>query len=409
MKMTVYILGAGASCCTDACRIPSNQPPLMRDFFRVVVGRGSGRQFSQDAVNVNCVLGPLRVSVEGLARGEPPGANLESVLSLVELAWRLLREQPDNRARVGQPSKGLRKDCEQMASQPLFGDDPAGVVRRVADAAARRASRRKYNGVQAGRWEILGLAYADIGWAMRRLLEWIELIYAPEEPYVHHQANPCSNYGAFVGHLAPGDTVVTFNYDFLLDEVLEQMGSLRCREGEPLPTVFDIGGGEGQYLKLHGSVLWWVEYTPQEMRQRYHTPEPLGTVHSHRFTDQLPLVRVRAGWVPHSQDCETLIVPPVVAKTFRPQIEGLWERARGALRSAKEVYVIGYSFPCTDRLVKELTRSRGGSYHGVSVKIVTKEGDPNERAQLVQRVGNAFPGAKVAIESSDGFDQWVKA
>jgi len=448
---TVYILGAGASCCTDAyvpqgCGIrgplaprDDYRPPAAARFFKVALERGAFAH-GREGLKVPNLLKPLGITVEGLAQGQPPGANVETVLSLVDLVRRLLGDRLDAADACAPPSEDVRRLCAMVQSQPIFGDDPAATV----DLVARDMLRRAQEQAREGRGNIqseLGGAYLYALQTQGELLDAIKEVYAPTEPYRSGKAQPCSNYGLLYERLHPGDTVITFNYDFLLDRVLEDRGNLRCEGGHPLPTLFDAGDGQARYLKLHGSALWYVQYVGKQTEERFTSAEPVGTISHVRFTDRLGKVAEGEGWLPapvlpqhhatisspkqrrallreplgnvQETRIEPLIIPPTVAKDFsRPEVKRLRCAAKDALSKADEICVIGYSLPPTDCHVTEMIRSAGkkrppGNYSGVPVRIVNKCSD-DQMHSLRGDLRNAFPAADLSVECNDGFDQWVK-
>jgi len=420
--MAVFILGGGASCCTNAygedgrgllprCRSEKAKrdfrPPVMKRVFGVAMKNDLFDRSPWKPI-LEKILGAPGVTLDGLAKR---GAALEDALSNVETVLSMLDELAET-VHVGPDQRP-----SHLGAAPDMGDvleilrgDPARGVELLAEIAA------------AG---LGGIGLQEVLFARDALLTSVELVYGPTEPYEGHgDARECENYRAFVEKLRPGDTIVTFNYDFLLDRILEERGGWGTNNDEALPVRFRIGDGEGKYLKLHGSVLWYVRYEGRDAHVRFLAKEgegrPPGGVHFEPFTAWLD--EVKHGWRglrqerhPHDRselgDVEPLIVAPTYRESWRPEVKKLWDMWEAELRSPDldELYVIGYSFPPTDEHVEKAIRSREGGYSGVVVKIVTKGGN-EEVAQLNECVARKFKGAKqVRVECDKGFGQWVKS
>lgn len=161
----------------------------------------------------------------------------------------------------------------------------------------------------------------------------------------------CEFHRRLVRELRPGDTVISFNYDCVLDDALrrEGNGKWNAAYGYAFPPLRKITGAERwdpaapaampgntiYLLKLHGSLNWqfppadssepiWIK---QRLHQQFGTP---------RFT----------------------IIPPEWNKSARaePIFNLLWRRAMEAVRKAEHVAIVGFSFTPTDLHVESLFR-----------------------------------------------------
>jgi len=162
---------------------------------------------------------------------------------------------------------------------------------------------------------------------------------------------PCSYHAALVAALRPKETIVSFNYDCLIDHALRTNtdGKWSARYGYAFPNPSRVEGYEawegtsaptGQnksinLLKLHGSLNWF--------------PFP---------SDQRKPLRLRAR--PYKQNGQKLyeIVPPEYVKSVgsRPIFPELWSHAELAIRKAKTLAFVGFSFTPTDLHVEALFR-----------------------------------------------------
>lgn len=160
----------------------------------------------------------------------------------------------------------------------------------------------------------------------------------------------CEYHIRLVQSLRPGDVLVSFNYDCVLDDALRRAGgsawsALHGYGFPPRRTVVGsaywdsptpaITPNETIYLlKLHGSLNWQLPagdaaeiYLKQRLHQQYGTP---------RFT----------------------IIPPEWNKGAReqPVFNLLWRRAFNAIQRAEQIAIVGFSFTPTDLHVESLFR-----------------------------------------------------
>lgn len=165
-----------------------------------------------------------------------------------------------------------------------------------------------------------------------------------------NEANPVTT---FVEHLQPGDVVITFNWDVLL----EKMCSLRAKE----TSYGCVGDGKVVLLKLHGSIDWirLEEGVEPKHKEEF---ERLGK----------DLWRVKGFRNPNLSgimDKPPFIVPPTAFKKYEQEnLSQYCSQAFDALRSTDEINIIGYSLPAVDFLARSLLRQAIWNNHLVRVK-----------------------------------------
>ncbi|AQS59502.1 SIR2 family protein [Desulforamulus ferrireducens] len=170
---------------------------------------------------------------------------------------------------------------------------------------------------------------------------------------------PCPHHRAIARSLKPGDAIISFNYELLMDYALRDLKgatanwSIRDGYGIPCQDIThhkhhknDNGQPSNVHLyKLHGSLNWL--FCPQ-----------CGQLYSYDHSDEKGHSRIISGMA-NLIKCSTehcckhlsrVIIPPTLMKNYQsiPFIPDLWRQARGKLAQATEIIVIGYSFPPTD-------------------------------------------------------------
>jgi len=154
-----------------------------------------------------------------------------------------------------------------------------------------------------------------------------------------YEAKPCEYHQTLVASLKKQDTIISFNYDCVIDQNLKKFGSEKwhARYGYGLPQKWNYPGVDFweadkpsskadtiELLKLHGSLNWQFD----ENRKRI------------KFKDR-PYTRQYG-------DMRFSIIPPEAHKVLKAPYSDLWYRAGHALRDAKHLVFIGYSFVSTD-------------------------------------------------------------
>jgi hypothetical protein len=166
-----------------------------------------------------------------------------------------------------------------------------------------------------------------------------------------HNLRACASHHWLVEHLTPQDTIISFNYDCLIDEALRSKGEGKwnARYGYRLPLPKGVGGSIGEkswnpkvpstkdgtirLLKLHGS----TNFTRRARSE-------LLVLKERPYTKQRGQIRFE-------------IIPPESNKRFDdPPWSSLWMEASRSIRRATTLVFIGYSFPLTDQHTSALFR-----------------------------------------------------
>lgn len=202
-----------------------------------------------------------------------------------------------------------------------------------------------------------------------------------------------------------GDTVITFNYDLLIEQTLWKMGLWSPVDGYRVGAIKDdeefdakeLKKTEVPVFKLHGSVNWltpsWAHPELQIYTTHPYTNEPMFEGLQVRTRRPLPKWRRLEG-------------SHVILPTFIKYSHYAWElqlvrKVIEALSNASEVYILGYSLPEADAMANILFTQIANE---ASIYIVNR--DPDD---LVKRLNEKFGHykKKIVFEKND-IEAWVE-
>ena len=214
-------------------------------------------------------------------------------------------------------------------------------------------------------------------------------------------------YERFAVHLSSIETtVITFNYDLLIDNLLMKTEDWHRYDGygvnvplvdDAMPTprhafmrqpTPEMKLSKVTLLKLHGSINWGSP-TILEGKSDAVYQLPVGEgVSMDDFAVQTDLGS------PFTMYFKPVIIPPILDKTFwlgNPTFRVLWNMAMEAIDDADTVTFIGYSLPVTDFMAEFMFR-QGLNLHSTETKIVVV--DPNASG-LRKRYLDVFGDARI--------------
>jgi hypothetical protein len=170
------------------------------------------------------------------------------------------------------------------------------------------------------------------------------------------------------------DTVISFNYDLLMDYALESTGHLWSSSIYRVPFKQIIEGGKFlppsltsdpgfAYLKLHGSLNWLYGISPYRVVRNLLVPNGEHIFLLRQINHEIiPGPMDIAGKYEYEEnniyyDLHSLVVAPLKEKHYESipkALTKLWDIASDAIKTASEVILIGYSIPESDTKSQEL-------------------------------------------------------
>lgn len=214
----------------------------------------------------------------------------------------------------------------------------------------------------------------------------------------------CSRHRTLVDALRSRDTVISFNYDCVMDDALRRAGIRKwtARYGYAFPQPSRVAGDGDIYwscdepapsagdtihlLKLHGSLNWQLPSSLTgaiTLKQRLH--QQRGTP---RFT----------------------IIPPGWSKQERdePIFQDLWRKAERALRNARTIAVVGFSFTPTDLHVEAIVRLALSQSKSLKTLVIANPSQ-HDRERIRAVFSRQLSKNKVVVRQYDSFAEFVRA
>lgn len=215
-------------------------------------------------------------------------------------------------------------------------------------------------------------------------------------------AQKCDYHRVLVEALRAGDSIISFNYDCLIDQTLADHGRTYGRWDPGVSYGYPVTGGEQfwggrptsrierpiRLLKPHGSLNWRLLEKP----------------------DAATELRLRRD--PYVGSAEGRVIPPIASKDIDPQpFLSVWAGCRDALAAAQALVVVGYSASDADALAQALLRLELASDQSRGLKALVLV-DPAEpvRLKIRELCGPlAVRVGRTSVHSYDRFEDLAAA
>lgn len=169
---------------------------------------------------------------------------------------------------------------------------------------------------------------------------------------------------AFIESLRTGDSIVTFNYDLIVESALFRRGQWSPTDGYGIPFANTPTCERGVHAstaiplyKLHGSLNWRgredIFDLPLELRLSYDDGEEIFPGYGKKSSPR--------AHEPYQGGLECAWIMPSFMKRFEqiPELLTVWREAFSAIRETSEVVAIGYSLPPEDSAASLLLGTTG--------------------------------------------------
>ena len=197
------------------------------------------------------------------------------------------------------------------------------------------------------------------------------------------------------------DTVISLNYDLLLEQAMDQTPLLPLYDLSPEVIGEDPPGQSGKVrlrlLKLHGSANWAV------------CPVCRNRIYGLRCSEAS---LVGTSHVPACRDCggqatTRLIVPPTWNKEeYRMLLNSVWKSAANEIAAAQRLVIVGYSMPETDKFFQYLL-ALSLQDNRLLDQVVVVNSDRAHAEKIVKLFKRHYERHK-AFHAPDSFERWVR-
>jgi hypothetical protein len=204
------------------------------------------------------------------------------------------------------------------------------------------------------------------------------------------EGRACKYHRKLVSMMNSKDSIITFNYDCLIDETLKNHGDQKWNP----KYGYGLNLGKGR-TNLDGYVNW----TPEKPSAKEETIS-LYKLHGslHFLVESKTKVKLKQRpYTKQKGEMHFTIIPPEANKRYDESIfRSIWKQAGQALYRAQHLIVIGYSFPITDSHSHALFRISVKSGNLKSLVLVNPDREARRRAREVLKRGLA-PTTRVIV------------
>jgi hypothetical protein len=209
--------------------------------------------------------------------------------------------------------------------------------------------------------------------------------------------SPCEHHRQLVEALAPRDTVISFNYDCVIDHALKAFGIGKWSA--------QYGYGFADPQRVVGHDHWDAPDAPTSENASINLLKLHGSLNFFPFPVDGGEIRLRER--PYRQTGNEVyeIIPPEFAKRIdRPEFQVLWKRAERALRLARRIVLVGFSFTPTDMHVDSFFRTALAGNTKIEHLIIVNPSEDDRRR--VRTVFSTVLGRDVRVVQFDYFREF---
>lgn len=196
----------------------------------------------------------------------------------------------------------------------------------------------------------------------------------------------CEYHKKLVSQMKPGDVIVSFNYDCLIDN------SLRCAGDRKWNAKFGYGlplrrRGQ-QKLALQGGHEHWSPKSPAPPRKTVYLYKLHGSLHFRLTNNNRSLILKKQPYTRRKGRLHFAIIPPESDKRYDEGFfRKLWTQARDALHKAETLVLVGYSLPASDQHSTALFRVAVREGRLKSLVVVNPDREARRRIRGVVQSG----------------------
>lgn len=251
--------------------------------------------------------------------------------------------------------------------------------------------------------------------------------YCSENAFRNEKNN---DYQIFVDMLKEQDTILTYNWDTVLDDYLGRKIIFEKRDENVITKrqyynfFYKLTGighqtiehvaieaphrfgqydqQKGYYLKMHGSIDWLY----------------CNNLNCRAYGEVFPVKEEQEKYL--CSECSSvlkiLMIPPVLNKTYNkfPIINSIWNKAKEEISGANKIVIWGYSFPPTDFYSKWLLEKNRNSIEEVDiinpscVKTISKRrGIYRANNDYIKIVKSIYPKQKIKLY--DKYSEYIRS
>jgi hypothetical protein len=208
---------------------------------------------------------------------------------------------------------------------------------------------------------------------------------------------PCGYHRSIVEALSPKDTIISFNYDCVIDHALRTTGIAKWSARH--------GYGFFKPSRVVGYQPWNAEKAPDAQNRSINLLKLHGSLNWFPFPEDQASGEIKLRERPYKQNGQKRyeIIPPEYVKTVasRPIFRELWSRAELALRKASVLAFVGFSFTPTDLDVEALFRL--ALVNSPLKRVVIVNPDTAHRKRIRKILAPALGARKARVVQFDRF------